>query len=92
MLVKKHKGLSIKDVRTKIDPLLVRKMSALVKRPLPPCPCRHTINFENSGVFAPKSAESASEEPPLPLSTLDKLPPDYGRPLWTLWTGFAIFD
>jgi len=35
MLVKKHKGPSIKDVRTKIDPSLSEKMSALVKHPLP---------------------------------------------------------
>jgi len=34
----------------KIDPL-VRKMSALAQ---PPCPCRHTINFEKSDVFYTK--------------------------------------
>jgi len=69
----KYSGQSIKDVRTKsrkIDPSpVVRKMSALTE-PLPPCLCRHTINFEKSEVytinfenFASKVRTSAYENP-----------------------------
>jgi len=40
----------------------------------PPCLCGHTINFEKSKVFVPKSVDVASEEP---------FPPCCGRLLRT---------
>jgi len=74
----------MKDVRTKsqkIDPL-----SALAHFPHVRLPCEHTINFEKSGVFCTKSAESVSEEPP-PSFVRTGYPPPltadvlYGQPI-----------
>jgi len=64
----KELGASTKDVRTKlrkIDPLPPCLQNVRID-PTPHCPCRHTINFEKFGVFAPKSADVRIWEPPCP--------------------------
>jgi len=86
-LMKMCKESSIKNVRTKsqkIDPsLLVHKIYALAQPP-PPCPCGHTINFENLEVFCTKKCGRPLVRK---ISGLDKLPSPltanifYGRPL-----------
>jgi len=75
-------GPFIKDIHTKsrkIDP--PPSLSALAEPPLPPCPYKHTINFEISEVFCTKKCgrpHLKTPSPRLPLgrkmSALDKLP------------------
>jgi len=51
----RHKGPSIKDVRTKSRKIDPSPLSAKCPHKLnPPCPCGNTINFEKSEVFYAK--------------------------------------
>jgi len=72
--VSNSKESSIKDAaqnREKLTPPspLSEKCPQWTNPPLPPCLCEHTINFEKSKVFTPKSANPLVRK----MSALDKL-------------------
>jgi len=88
-----RKGPSMKDVRTKsrktdtLPPCLQNVVTDDSRPPPSPCPCRHTINFEKSGVFYTKKCRRPHLQNPFCLKNVRTgqipLPPDCGRLLWT---------